>query len=121
MLFLPILFATLALAAPTPLEGAEGPATPHLYLCKDASFTGECTNLHLEASTCQNIEAAYVKQTSSAGPDDGTFCTLYSEFDCRGQALPFTFPGIRNLERYGFSDLTSSVRCDFIAGWASHP
>lgn len=121
MYLISLLLATLTLAAPDAQEGAGSPATTHLYLCKDASFGGECTNLHIEASTCQNVEASFVKQVSSAGPDNGTFCTLYSEFDCRGQALPFTYPGIRNLERYGFADLLSSVRCDFIAGWTSHP
>ncbi|KAF2845212.1 hypothetical protein T440DRAFT_280413 [Plenodomus tracheiphilus IPT5] len=116
-----LLLATLTLAVPTPQEGVNTATITHLYLCKDASFQGECTNLHLEASNCQNIETSFVKQVSSAGPDNGTFCTLYSDFDCHGQALPFTYPGIRKLERYRFADLLSSVRCDFITGWANHP
>jgi hypothetical protein len=40
--------------------------------------------------------------------------------DCHGIALPFTHPGIRRLARYGFDDVVSSVRCDFIVGWNSH-
>lgn len=43
------------------------------------------------------------------------------EAECRGKALPFTYPGIRNLERYGMDDALSSVQCDLITGWKSHP
>ncbi|KAH7389943.1 hypothetical protein BKA66DRAFT_526799 [Pyrenochaeta sp. MPI-SDFR-AT-0127] len=106
--------------APAPAPANEGSIT-HLYLCNDASFQGACANLHLEISACHNVQDEYKKQASSAGPDEGTFCTLYTYSDCRGRALPFTFPGIRNLKRYGFDDALISVRCDFIAGWHSHP
>jgi hypothetical protein len=76
---------------------------------------------------------------SSAGPDEGTFCTLYSyvictvvrwkgilmkgirENNCWGKALPFTYPGIKRLARYGYDDQVSSVRCDFITGFKDHP
>jgi len=125
MNILTLLFTALALAAPAPgpipQDNAQ-PPTPitHLYMCKDADFTNECTNLHLEISNCQNIQDSFAQQVSSAGPDNGTFCTLYSDFDCHGRALPFTFPGIRKLARYGFDKALSSVRCDFIAGWADH-
>mgnify|MGYP003624104770 CR=1 FL=1 len=43
------------------------------------------------------------------------------ERNCRGDALPFTNPGIRELRRYGYEDVAESVRCDFITGWKSHP
>jgi hypothetical protein len=79
------------------------------------------------------------KKISSAGPDEGTFCTLYSyvnftacrggigliqgyrEHDCWGKALPFTYPGIKRLARYGYDDTVSSVRCDFITGFKKNP
>ena len=67
------------------------------------------------------IPPAFSNKVSSAGPDEGTFCTLYSEANCEGEALPFTYPGIRSLGRYGFDDEVESVRCDFITGCKSHP
>jgi hypothetical protein len=44
-----------------------------------------------------------------------------SEYDCWGDAVPFTFPGIKRLTRYGYDDAVSSVRCDFIFGFSGHP
>jgi hypothetical protein len=78
----------------------------------------------------------YAGTISSAGPDNGTFCVLYSYVcrkdgmnwrltkgrtkECRGLALPFTYPGLRELARYGFADVMESVRCDLIVGWDKH-
>jgi hypothetical protein len=45
------------------------------------------------------IPTDYINKISSAGPDAGTFCTLYSDANCEGKALPFTHPGIRELKR----------------------
>jgi hypothetical protein len=44
-----------------------------------------------------------------------------SDANCHGRALPFTNPGIKTLKRYGFDDVVSSVRCDFIASFTDHP
>jgi len=60
MNILTLLFTALALAAPAPgpipQDNAQ-PPTPitHLYMCKDADFTNECTNLHLEISNCRTF------------------------------------------------------------------
>ncbi|KAK1910236.1 hypothetical protein P3342_006509 [Pyrenophora teres f. teres] len=75
----------------------------------------------MEVSSCFNMPPTYYKHVSSAGPDNGTFCTLYSEPDCHGEALPFTYPGIKMLSRYGYDDKLSSVRCDFIGPFLNHP
>ncbi|KAF1829477.1 hypothetical protein BDW02DRAFT_561033 [Decorospora gaudefroyi] len=115
---LTLLFLTTTLAAPIPQSAPAGAptTTTHLYICADASFRGNCTNLQLQVSSCLNMQPSYMHQVSSAGPDEGTFCTLYSEPDCHGTALPFTFPGIRALGRYGYDDTLSSVRCDLSPG-----
>ncbi|KAF1914771.1 hypothetical protein BDU57DRAFT_519953 [Ampelomyces quisqualis] len=124
LLTLVALLAT-ALATPDPAPQASSPrprVTPtHLYVCTDASFAGKCSNLSLKPSVCYTLGPNYARKVSSAGPDKGTFCTLYSEKGCRGKALPFTWPGIRRLGRYEYDDTTSSVRCDYITGYSSHP
>ena len=132
---LPLLFLPTS-AAPT------NPPTTPLYICTDASFASiaPCTKLWIQVSKCRSsphpfpphhhppysrppdpIPPAFSNKVSSAGPDEGTFCTLYSEANCEGEALPFTYPGIRSLGRYGFDDEVESVRCDFITGCKSHP
>lgn len=67
------------------------------------------------------MPAAFNNSISSAGPDKGTFCTLYSERGCYGKALPFTWPGIKRLARYAYDDTVSSVRCDYIVSFKDHP
>lgn len=52
--------------------------TTHLYVCTDTSFRGTCKNIELSITRCYNMEAAFNDNVSSAGPDDGTFCVLYS-------------------------------------------
>ncbi|KAF2247050.1 hypothetical protein BU26DRAFT_402487, partial [Trematosphaeria pertusa] len=85
-----------------------------LYICADAGFKGTCENLHLDPGKCYNAPNQWNKNISSAGPDNGTFCALYPEYDCHGKALPFTFPGMRALSHYGFDDTSSSYRCEFL-------
>lgn len=43
--------ATTTAAAPAP----ESTDITHLYICTDATFKGQCTNLHLEVSTCRKF------------------------------------------------------------------
>jgi hypothetical protein len=135
-----ILLASSILAAPTP-QTATNPSITHLYVCTDASFRGTCNNLNLPVSQCSTSPPSphpftfsltlqlslatlgpdLSRKISSMGPDSGTFCTMYSEPNCVGKALPFTNPGISALKRYNYDDTGSSVRCDFIAGWKDHP
>ncbi|KAF2034046.1 hypothetical protein EK21DRAFT_108461 [Setomelanomma holmii] len=111
-----------ALALPTPQASSDtSNGVTHIYICTDASFSGSCANLHVPVSECVDIPPEYAGKVSSAGPDLGTFCTLYSNKECHGDALPFTNPGIRELKRYGYDDEVQSVRSDFMTGFKSHP
>ncbi|KAH7071593.1 hypothetical protein FB567DRAFT_612186 [Paraphoma chrysanthemicola] len=121
---LPIFLTLVVLVTATPLPLIQSPsANPetHIYICANAPFAAPCTNLHVPVSECIDIPDDFAGKISSAGPDEGTFCTLYSDKACHGDALPFTNPGIRELRRYGYEDVARSVRCDFITGWKSHP
>ncbi|KAH6644774.1 hypothetical protein C7974DRAFT_27610 [Boeremia exigua] len=89
----------------------------NLYVCTEKAWAGTCKNVELTIGKCYNMGKAFDKNVSSAGPDDGTFCTLYSEQGCRGKAIPFTNPGIGNFDKYQFDNELSSVRCDLIWGW----
>ncbi|KAF2874175.1 hypothetical protein BDV95DRAFT_487956, partial [Massariosphaeria phaeospora] len=90
----------------------------HLYVCEDEMFGARCDNLHVAVGQCYNLDASWNDKITSLGPDKGTFCTLYSEFDCKGKVLPLTYPGVKDLARYQFGDVGSSYRCDFIAEWS---
>jgi hypothetical protein len=80
--FVPTFLAFIALAAANPISAPQPAPTTnkitHLYLCPDASFGGTCTNLHVEISECVDIPGDLSGKVSSAGPDEGTFCTMYS-------------------------------------------
>jgi len=39
------------------------------------------------------------------------------DLECNGDALPFTYPGIRDLGRYEYSDVISSYRCNALGGF----
>ncbi|KAJ4985760.1 hypothetical protein SVAN01_08756 [Stagonosporopsis vannaccii] len=110
-----LLFTSVALATST--LDARANSKTHLYICTDKSWAGRCENIELSVGKCVDMEKAFDNNVSSAGPDDGTFCTLYSEKGCRGKAIPFTNPGIANFDKYKFENELSSVRCDFIWGW----
>lgn len=71
-----LLFTATTLATST-LEAREDSKT-HLYVCTDDNFRGNCKNIELSATLCYDMEKAFNKNVSSAGPDDGTFCVLYS-------------------------------------------
>ena len=75
------LAALLGLSTITPatstLEERANTST-HLYVCTDSGFRGNCKNIELSVSNCYNMEKRFNDDVSSAGPDDGTFCVLYS-------------------------------------------
>jgi hypothetical protein len=39
-----------------------------------------------------------------------------SEPDCNAAAVPFTYPGIRDLTHYDFDNVISSYRCNALGG-----
>lgn len=53
-------------------------AKTHLYVCTEKAWAGRCKNVEVTVGKCVNMGKAFDKNVSSAGPDDGTFCTLYS-------------------------------------------
>ncbi|PSN74995.1 hypothetical protein BS50DRAFT_628239 [Corynespora cassiicola Philippines] len=51
--------------------------TTHLYVCDTAGFSGRCENLHVTPGRCYNLNESWNKLTLAAGPDQGTFCSLF--------------------------------------------
>ena len=96
-----IALIALLLTITTTTTISASPTTRHLsrrglpgayYTCTNPNFAGECswtqpnTECHIQGSPA-GIE--------SLGPDEGTICTLYTGFDCKGQAIKDVhFPGI---------------------------
>ena len=68
---------TATTIATTTLE-ARATSKTHLYVCTGNNWGGTCKNMKLSIGRCYNMEKAFNNNVSSAGPDDGTFCTLYS-------------------------------------------
>ena len=71
-----LLFTSAALATST-LDARANPKT-HLYICTEKSWAGRCENVEVSVGKCVDMKKAFDNNVSSAGPDDGTFCTLYS-------------------------------------------
>ena len=71
-----LFLATLVVASST-LE-ARADSKTHLYVCTDSDWRGNCKNIELTVSRCYNMTTEFNDNVSSAGPDDGTFCVLYS-------------------------------------------
>ncbi|PVH95830.1 hypothetical protein DM02DRAFT_632495 [Periconia macrospinosa] len=111
-----LIIAYIASASAKPIP-QDGPAKTHIYLCTDESFKGQCENVEAEPGKCYNVPDGYKSKISSGGPDQGTFCSMFAKDDCKGNAFPFTFPGVMNLARYGFGDKATSYRCDFLSGF----
>ncbi|KAF2624975.1 hypothetical protein BU25DRAFT_347095, partial [Macroventuria anomochaeta] len=88
----------------------------HLYVCTEQAQGGNCKNIELSIGRCYNLEKAFDNNVSSAGPDEGTFCTL--DRSCRGKAIRFTNPGISDFTKNRFDNELSGVSCDFIWGWS---
>ncbi|KAF2641909.1 hypothetical protein P280DRAFT_288047 [Massarina eburnea CBS 473.64] len=93
------------------------PVKTHIYVCLDADFKGTCQNFEVEPGKCYNVTDDWNDKISSGGPDKDTFCAAYQNYECNGKAFPFTYPGIRDLTRYGYSDVISSYRCDWLGGF----
>ncbi|KAI1753215.1 hypothetical protein F4782DRAFT_84643 [Xylaria castorea] len=85
----------------------------HVYACVDGGFTGTCNNFEIQTGACLNFAAPFQDSISAIGPDQGTTCTIYQDFNCQGRSITFTYPGIAHLgdPTYNFGDVTSSVRC----------
>ncbi|KAI0435920.1 hypothetical protein F4803DRAFT_264376 [Xylaria telfairii] len=88
-------------------------ALTHIYVCVDGGFQGTCRNFEIQTGSCLNFVAPFQDSISSAGPDQGTTCTLYQDTNCGGRSITFTYPGIAHLgdPAYNFGDIASSVRC----------
>jgi hypothetical protein len=75
-----LLFGTLTLSTSPSLEH-QGSQSTDIYICGDAKFdntSGTCHNYAVAASKCFNLPREASKKASSAGPNEGTFCVLYS-------------------------------------------
>ncbi|KAI0544007.1 hypothetical protein F4679DRAFT_589904 [Xylaria curta] len=88
-------------------------AITHIFVCTDGGFAGTCNNFEVQTGSCMNFVAPFQDSISSAGPDQGTTCTLFQDTNCGGRSITFTFPGIAHLgdPAFNFGDIASSVRC----------
>ncbi|KAK0725984.1 hypothetical protein B0H67DRAFT_144409 [Lasiosphaeris hirsuta] len=87
-------------------------AITHLFVCDSLNFQGRCENLETETNRCYNLFNNWNDVISSLGPDQGTTCTIYENFDCQGRSVGgIVNPGLFNLNEWNFNDITSSYRC----------
>jgi hypothetical protein len=74
-----LLFGTLTLS--TSLSEKRQESRTDIYVCGDAKFdntNGTCRNYPVVPSECFDLPSEASKIASSAGPNEGTFCVLYS-------------------------------------------
>ncbi|KAI0196610.1 hypothetical protein EV127DRAFT_476668 [Xylaria flabelliformis] len=81
----------------------------HFFACVDSDFKGTCNNFQISTGACLNFVAPYQDSISSIGPDKGTTCVLWQDFNCQGNSITFTYPGLTNLG--AFNDIASSIKC----------
>ncbi|KAI0490982.1 hypothetical protein F4859DRAFT_459987 [Xylaria cf. heliscus] len=107
------LLVGLASAGSVPRADASIQALTHIFVCTDGGFAGSCNNFELQTGACVNFVAPFQDSISSAGPDQGTTCTLYQDTNCGGRSITITYPGVAHLgdPAYNFGDIASSVRC----------
>ncbi|KAK1997385.1 hypothetical protein LX36DRAFT_681770 [Colletotrichum falcatum] len=95
-------------------EPAEGSvqAITHLYVCADNNFSGRCENLESNTNQCYNLFNGWNDAISSLGPDAGTSCTIWENYDCSGASISgIVSPGIFALSDWNFNDKASSYKC----------
>ncbi|KAH6681781.1 hypothetical protein B0J14DRAFT_557190 [Halenospora varia] len=101
MQFLKTIFATtvtlsMALAAPPPVTELEARSNSGLYLCTGPGFSGHCTHFTRPFGQCANLDTDFAGKVTSIGPDQGNWCTMYRDFNCRGAELQQYYPGTNN-------------------------
>ncbi|KAH7069814.1 hypothetical protein BKA63DRAFT_606165 [Paraphoma chrysanthemicola] len=93
-------------------------ASPGLYLCQNWGFSEQPNNLchhYTEPwGKCTTITDRFptdARGVSSAGPDQGNWCTLYENVGCTGAELQLYWPGFSALSQVGWNDRAKSFNC----------
>ncbi|KAH8724523.1 hypothetical protein GQ44DRAFT_760107 [Phaeosphaeriaceae sp. PMI808] len=89
-------------------------ASGHLFVCTARDFTGTCQNLQFTTGVCFNLFSPFQDSISSAGPDNGFSCQVFTDSNCFGTFLTFTNPGIQDFNTVApnINDQISSYRCN---------
>ncbi|KFY92795.1 hypothetical protein V498_04765 [Pseudogymnoascus sp. VKM F-4517 (FW-2822)] len=87
-------------------------ATTHFYACINDNFRPACNNFELPTNYCYNFQGNWNDAITSIGPDKGTTCILWFDWDCKGRSVSnIISPGIYNLNDFNFNDVASSIKC----------
>ncbi|KAK3398503.1 hypothetical protein B0T20DRAFT_392902 [Sordaria brevicollis] len=84
-------------------------AQASFYVCTQENFQGICQNFDLPYNECHTFESFFDKKVVSAGPDEGSWCTLYANPGCTGDELNLNFPGLNSLG--GWNNKAGSFNC----------
>ncbi|KAH6873310.1 hypothetical protein BKA58DRAFT_456931 [Alternaria rosae] len=93
-------------------------ASPGLYLCQNWGFNDRPDNFCYKYTEpwgkCTTITGRFSggdRGVSSAGPDQGNWCTLYENEGCTGAELQLYWPGFSALSQVGWNDRAKSFNC----------
>ncbi|KAI9923397.1 hypothetical protein MW887_009354 [Aspergillus wentii] len=86
-----------------------------LYICDTVNFQGKCVHFVTPFGRCTTISSTFPPGrkggVSAAGPDPGSWCTLYSQNDCHGNELQLHYPGYTDLKKVDFNERAASYNC----------
>ncbi|TFK42123.1 hypothetical protein BDQ12DRAFT_720122 [Crucibulum laeve] len=80
-----------------------------VVFCTDENMQGHCVDLDYNNNDCINFGSGLNDLISSLDPEgSGHSCTLYKDYDCKGDTFGFTK---HHDTLPGFNDVASSFRC----------
>ncbi|KAH6666633.1 hypothetical protein B0J14DRAFT_604047 [Halenospora varia] len=88
----------------------------YLTITADANWQGRRETLTAQRGQCFNLGNGWPDTISSVGPNTGTTCCLFDNYNCRNgggfELCGITFPGIANLHAINWGDRANSFKCD---------
>ncbi|KAK4160697.1 hypothetical protein QBC43DRAFT_337980 [Cladorrhinum sp. PSN259] len=89
-------------------------ATAHVFVTSDINFAGRQENLQISTGVCLTLGNGWPNTISSFGPDSGLTCNVFDNDGCNNSAGSVTgirFPGVSDLNTFGFNDRINSFVC----------
>ncbi|CCX30064.1 hypothetical protein FPQ18DRAFT_396251 [Pyronema domesticum] len=108
------LFASLALGAPAVSETLSSITSATLggvRYCNNVGYKGPCEGGVYSRNLCYDVTPEFNDRISAFSVDQGTSCTVYQDYRCKGNKRTIGFPGNGDLRNIGFNDIISSFIC----------
>ncbi|KAJ7481546.1 hypothetical protein FB451DRAFT_1394195 [Mycena latifolia] len=89
------------------------------YFCNDVDWSNDCVHwTGLGSGDCYTLDAGHQDAVSSFGPDSGTTCKLYSDYDCTSSSVTLNYPGSSDLRNLNYP---SDYHCTSLSVTIEYP